>query len=559
MRNALVRPALALLLFAAAACDGEAGPRGPAGQQGPPGPTGPAGTDGTPGDPGIPGTTTLLATATLPPDERCPAGGVRIAMGEDTNGDGILDDDEIDEARTRVVCNGPQGPEGPTGPQGEDGLRGAPGVNTLARTTAEEAGALCPTGGVRIDYGFDEDGDGILDPEEIDPALAAVICNGEPGPTGPQGETGPIGLTGPMGPEGPQGPQGPQGDIGPEGPQGPTGPEGPQGPQGPQGDVGPEGPQGPTGPEGPQGPQGDVGPPGPQGPMGPEGPQGPEGPVGMGSDDVYGHGGADLILSGQVHWGANPPSAASFGHVHIQPGATLTVPSGTIIRAESFLNEGTIDVLPAATGRPGRDPAQGLALAAAYGAQGGEGLSAISAASLLRPGPHAGGAGMPKGNAAGGSGGGSLVIRAKYSLVNHGTIRADGEDAPYLNDMPGAGGGAGGLVVLLTRGTLTHTGLISARGGHGGDSGLIQGGGGGGGGGGIVHLLAPAATAAGGAIQVAGGSAGTGDGFIAGGGGGALGGNGGRGGDSDDGVSAQAGGTGHALRTDHALPDALLF
>jgi trimeric autotransporter adhesin len=94
---------------------------------------------------------------------------------------------------------GPQGIQGPigltgatgvTGPQGIIGLTGAtgatgttgpqgiPGKNTLILTTTEPAGANCTTGGVKQEYGIDANGNGTLEPGEINAALTKYVCNG---------------------------------------------------------------------------------------------------------------------------------------------------------------------------------------------------------------------------------------------------------------------------------------------------------------------------------------------------------------------------------------------
>lgn len=533
MRPGIVGWALVGAFLILTACEGDAGKQGPPGPQGAPGERSPA---------------SLVTTSIVDAGVDCPAGGVRIDVGEDVDGDGILDPDEVDGGRTRIVCNGvrgeqgapgavgpvgPQGPQGEQGPPGPEGPQGLPGpqgpvgpvgpagpqgldgYDALVLTSLEPEGTLCPAGGVRIEFGLDLDRDGMLATEEIDPALTQVVCNGERGVTGPMG---------------PMGPQGPQGEIGP---------------QGPQGEMGPPGPQGEPGPPGPQGPQGEPG------------------PMGIGSGDVFGHGDTDLVLTADADWVASPPANArlDFDLVHVYPGVTWTIPSGLVIRCQEFVNEGTIVVAPVAPGTPGRVPSRGLALAEADAPSGGEGLPRMSAAPILRPGPLAGGAGMPKGTAAGGRGGGSFVVRAFAGITNAGWILADGEPGQSVAGMPGAGGGAGGLVVLLSRGTIANTGAISVRGGSGASAGAgSEGGGGGGGGGGIVHLLAPAVVTTG-QFLLGGGAPGAsnGSGRIAGGGGGALGGNGGTGGDSDLGLSAGPGSAGFWLYTQHALPDSLLF
>ena len=86
---------------------------------------------------------------------------------------------------------------GPAGPQGE------PGLTTLQLATPDSS--HCLTGGMKIEQGVDANGDGLLDPGEIDPGSTYYVCNGEMGPRGDLG---------PAGPEGPQGAPGPQGDSG---------------------------------------------------------------------------------------------------------------------------------------------------------------------------------------------------------------------------------------------------------------------------------------------------------------------------------------------------------
>lgn len=55
----------------------------------------------------------------------------------------------------------------------------------------------CPNGGVLVETGIDENGNGVLDPEEVDDTHK--VCNGQDGRTGASGATGPAGPTGPAG------------------------------------------------------------------------------------------------------------------------------------------------------------------------------------------------------------------------------------------------------------------------------------------------------------------------------------------------------------------------
>ncbi len=115
----------------------------------------------------------------------------------------------------------------PTNPAG-----GVNGQNALVKTTTEAAGVNCTTGGVKLEYGLDVNGNGVLDAGEINATLTKYVCNGAVGAIGATGPQGTTGLTGP------QGPQGIQGLTGPAGPQGL------QGLKGDKGDVGATGPQG---------------------------------------------------------------------------------------------------------------------------------------------------------------------------------------------------------------------------------------------------------------------------------------------------------------------------
>lgn len=74
------------------------------------------------------GTNSQLQTSAEPPGANCAAGGTRLDVGTDVNGDGMLDASEIDASQTRYICNGAQGASGATGVFG-DGSGGAFTVN----------------------------------------------------------------------------------------------------------------------------------------------------------------------------------------------------------------------------------------------------------------------------------------------------------------------------------------------------------------------------------------------------------------------------------------------
>lgn len=129
---------------------GPEGPQGPPGPQGPQGEPGPAGADGQDGVDGLSayeiwlnegnvGTEeefldslqgqdgdgaikTLINTTDEDPGTNCVNGGVKIEVGDDINGDGILDTDEVDDSLTRYVCNGEDGQDGADGGGGSGGI-----------------------------------------------------------------------------------------------------------------------------------------------------------------------------------------------------------------------------------------------------------------------------------------------------------------------------------------------------------------------------------------------------------------------------------------------------
>jgi hypothetical protein len=95
---------------------------------------------------------TLTRLDAIAPGEICPNGGTSIKAGTDDDRDGLLDDAEVDTSQT--LCKG-----------------------TIVRTTpiAPTEPACLGFGGVRLELGVDDDGDDILDDAEID--LTTVSCN----------------------------------------------------------------------------------------------------------------------------------------------------------------------------------------------------------------------------------------------------------------------------------------------------------------------------------------------------------------------------------------------
>ena len=98
--------------------DGAVGPTGPSGPAGPPGPEGPQGPAGADGNTAV---KTLINTTDEAPGANCANGGVKIEVGDDTNGDGVLDANEIDDSLTRYICNGEDGSDGQDGTDGVGG------------------------------------------------------------------------------------------------------------------------------------------------------------------------------------------------------------------------------------------------------------------------------------------------------------------------------------------------------------------------------------------------------------------------------------------------------
>lgn len=326
--------------------------------------------------------------------------------------------------------------------------------------------------------------------------------------------------------------------------------------------------------------------PGPSGPQGPQGLQGLMGPDGQ--LRIYGDGSAGaLTISGVpskwLHSDVVQDHNLQFTDVTIEAGATLVVPSGTVIRCTgTFTNHGTVKVAPLSGSGGGGyydtgvtysysppSPAINGEIAGGGeysvfgeslgGGRGGNGVNQGEAAGILLPGLIGGGGGAGSVTATGGHGGGTLVILAQGGIVNsaNATLMADGDHAFSSNTNGGGGGGAGGVIVLASPLSIANSGVIQALGGNGGASNSHDGPGGGGGGG-IVHLVCPSIQT--GTISVAGGLPGTGGAAgsvnsanrAGGGGGGSCGGGGGIGGAvtiTGDPVQGLAGSIGDLVHT----------
>src|SRR5690606_18132590 len=77
-----------------------------------------------------------------------------------------------------VGDQGLQGPVGDQGLQGPIGEQGPDGLLNLVDTSPEPAGANCSAGGVKVEVGLDDNGNGILEPSEVD--ATEYICHGDP-------------------------------------------------------------------------------------------------------------------------------------------------------------------------------------------------------------------------------------------------------------------------------------------------------------------------------------------------------------------------------------------
>jgi collagen type I alpha len=131
-------------------------------------------------DVGALGQTTLAVRRAEPAGEACPNGGERIDTGFDDNENNVLDAAEIDVSA--YICDGVDGDDGP------EGNDGAPGAPALVLVDAEGPGENCGSGGVRIRYGVDENGDGTLQARETEGTR--YVCDGITGEDGTDGDDG---------------------------------------------------------------------------------------------------------------------------------------------------------------------------------------------------------------------------------------------------------------------------------------------------------------------------------------------------------------------------------
>ena len=124
----------------------------------------------------------------------------------DLDADQICDPDEDandDGACTPADCRGADGRDGvdgTSGTDGQDGRDGQDGSSSLMNVLEEPPGNHCAEGGVRVEVGADDDGDGLLTEDEVDDV--EYVCNGLSGPAGSNGDDGESGPDGRDGKDG---------------------------------------------------------------------------------------------------------------------------------------------------------------------------------------------------------------------------------------------------------------------------------------------------------------------------------------------------------------------
>jgi hypothetical protein len=106
-------------------------------------------------------------------------GFVTITCGNDSSGEVHDGANGEDGAKGEDGADGEDGAPGEDGTDGENGTDGDDGRTGLILATAEPDGANCVNGGQKLQVGLDDDGDGMLDPGEVDSTV--YVCNGEDG------------------------------------------------------------------------------------------------------------------------------------------------------------------------------------------------------------------------------------------------------------------------------------------------------------------------------------------------------------------------------------------
>ncbi len=109
---------------------------------------------------------TIASVVAEPPGINCAAGGTRIELGFDSNGNGVLDADEV--SATPYACNG------------NPGMPGAAGLSSLVAMDVEPAGSNCASGGTRVRTGLDGNTNGVLDAAEVTATTRISHAGSEP-------------------------------------------------------------------------------------------------------------------------------------------------------------------------------------------------------------------------------------------------------------------------------------------------------------------------------------------------------------------------------------------
>ncbi|MBU1244238.1 hypothetical protein KKD52_00145 [Myxococcota bacterium] len=104
---------------------------------------------------GEPGKTPLVEVHTEDLGINCPAGGISVSAGFDSNGDDMLQPGEV--TSMAYVCNA------------------VAGQTSLIRLIEEPAGANCVRGGTKVQSGIDSNGSGVLDDPEVQ--YTQYVCN----------------------------------------------------------------------------------------------------------------------------------------------------------------------------------------------------------------------------------------------------------------------------------------------------------------------------------------------------------------------------------------------
>ncbi len=118
----------------------------------------------------------IFQTAEEPAGDTCENGGVLILTGVDADEDGELSDEEIET--TSAICNGIAGMDGANGPdQSVDGMTTAD-VRLVDTKVLMEGDPDCPYGGTAIRSGIDANQSGALSNSEV--VTIQFVCNGAP-------------------------------------------------------------------------------------------------------------------------------------------------------------------------------------------------------------------------------------------------------------------------------------------------------------------------------------------------------------------------------------------